>query len=885
LAEAIVTSGKTNVRELSTTFFGRAAELAALDALFAGGDRLVTLLGPAGCGKTRLAKRHAAVHAARPANPGGAWFCDLSDARSGDAVMTCVAKALGLSLARSQAEGVGELGRALDARGPVLLVLDNCEQVTQDVASILTEWLGAAAEARFLATSRERLRTPGERIFELRPLPVPVGEDDLAPHDSVALFVDRARLVCPEYLLRDSERRTVARIVRALDGLPLALELAAARIRVMNERALLGRLDKRLDLLADPRPGVPRHHATLRAAIDWSWDLLTEWERAALAQCSAFRGGFTVDAAEAVLDLSAFAGSPSVVDAVQALRDKSLLHADAAGSTTDLRLGLYESVLEYATERLGESRQAEAAFARHAAHFLATGEALAERARVGSREDFGRLELELANLRAVHDRATGRRPMEALRASLILAEIYRRVGTSDAMTTMLDAAIEAATGAQSGTSADRSLLADGLLRRAWVHYRFGRPAEARTDAQEGLRLARAAGDVYREALAEHRLGLLAWEESGQPLGESLVHLETASRMFASIDRPAEESWALTDVAIARGKTGEAVAARRLLQRAIAVAERAGAEAAAADAGSALGVIALELGLHAEAQSALDAATAAFFRLGDSPSYYMSLVYRGYLHFECGEVDRAERVYRELLDGRSGVYPFVRGQTFAALGVLLAGRGAVDDAAAAFDRADAQLAGVGGEWAVSAVVSRGHLDLARARKAATSGEDPEPHRERARARLAVGAEWATRSDEVRLALRWLERVLETGTSEKPYPRDALVVAEDAAWFRVPFGWRVDIASRNHERALLRALARGRVDTPGRPLTREELLDAGWPGERIRPQRAGANRVHVALSTLRQLGLRDVLRSADRGHFIDPTVPTIVAPGVGLKTRPK
>jgi hypothetical protein len=212
---------------------------------------------------------------------------------------------------------------------------------------------------------------------------------------------------------------------------------------------------------------------------------------------------------------------------------------------------------------------------------------------------------------------------------------------------------------------------------------------------------------------------------------------------------------------------------------------------------------------------------------------------------------------------------------AALGVLLARRGAVDEARAALDGADAQLARLGGEWAASAAVSRGHLDLALARAAEAEGKDATAARASAEARLAAGADWAMRSDEVRIALRWLERALETGTSDLHYPRDALVVADDAAWFRIPFGWRIDMGARTHERALLLALASARIEAPGRSLARAELLSAGWPGERIRPQRAAANRLYVAVSALRQLGLRDLLRSARGGYLLDPDVPAVLA----------
>ena len=189
-------------------------------------------------------------------------------------------------------------------------------------------WVGACADAVFVVTSRERLRLAGEESFPLEPLAV--------DSEAVDLFVARARAQRPDFALTAANRDDVGRIVRLLDGLPLAIELAAARVRVLSPAQLVERMRDRFALLAGARGDVARQ-ATLRAAIDWSWDLLVPWEQAALAQCSVFEGGFTLELAEQVIDLAAWPEAPPVMDAVQALVDKSLLRTLGAGRRRPLR--------------------------------------------------------------------------------------------------------------------------------------------------------------------------------------------------------------------------------------------------------------------------------------------------------------------------------------------------------------------------------------------------------------------------------------------------------------------------------------------------------------------------------------------------------------------
>ena len=272
----------------------------------------------------------------------------------------------------------------------------------------LGRWLDQAAEAAFVVTSRERLHLPGEEIFSIEPLPL--------DKEAIDLFAERARAQKPDFVLGDTNRAAVAEVVRLLDGLPLAIELAAARVRVLSPAQLVERMRDRFHLLTGVR-GASARQATLKAAIDWSWDLLTPWEQAALAQCAVFEGGFTLEAAEAVLDLSAWPDAPPAMDAVEALVDKSLLRTwvPAAQGRFDVEepyFGMYVSIHEYAARSLRRAglRRNEAAEERHGRYFarFGTEEALEALFRHGGVRRRRALALELDNLVTACRRAVAR---------------------------------------------------------------------------------------------------------------------------------------------------------------------------------------------------------------------------------------------------------------------------------------------------------------------------------------------------------------------------------------------------------------------------------------------------------------------------------------------
>ncbi|MEY3211224.1 MAG: hypothetical protein RIT28_1705, partial [Pseudomonadota bacterium] len=337
-------------------FIGREHDLDALSARLNAGARVVTLLGIGGLGKTRLAIHYAHLHLR--AWPGGVWFCDLADAHDLEGLVRAVAAALSVPLGRDPA---AQLGHAIAGRGRCLVILDNFEQVTALAPETVGRWLDVAPEARLLVTSRERLGLPGEVVLVLTPL-----EEDAA----VALFTARSAAAGAQ--LSHEDLPEIRALVRLLDQLPLAIEQAAARSRMMRPASMLSRMKDRFRLLSAPS-GRPDRHATLRAMLDWSWELLSQDEQRALAQLAVFVGGFTLEAAEAVLEV----GDAWPADLVQSLVDKSLVRAAPLDRDDALRFELLVSVTEYAADRLEQLGGRAEAEARHGAYYAAFGADLA----------------------------------------------------------------------------------------------------------------------------------------------------------------------------------------------------------------------------------------------------------------------------------------------------------------------------------------------------------------------------------------------------------------------------------------------------------------------------------------------------------------------------
>ena len=343
----------------ATRFVGRGEELNGLRAAFGSArQRMVTLAGPGGAGKTRLATQYA--QESQRDYLGGVWLCDLSETRSIDDITAAVAQVLDVPLRIG--EPIEQLAKVLSAKPRCLLILDNFEQVVEHAEAVVGVWLRWAPQTRFLITSREALRVPGEHILSVSRFPT---------EDAVALFEEYASRAVTDFECTDANRAIIEDIVTRLDGLPLAIELAANRMRTLSVKQLQERLVQRFRLLARRGHDPEDRQATMRAAIGWSWDLLNPVEQSVFAQCSIFRGGFVLEAAESIIDMPT-ADVLDLDEVICALVDKHLLHRTAPMAGM-VRFSMFESLREFASEKLSTTEQITLK-TRYATHYASMGE-------------------------------------------------------------------------------------------------------------------------------------------------------------------------------------------------------------------------------------------------------------------------------------------------------------------------------------------------------------------------------------------------------------------------------------------------------------------------------------------------------------------------------
>jgi len=393
-------SPATNLPEPVSELIGRDAELGKVAQLVKA-HRLVTLVGAGGIGKTRLGLEVA--RGLRPRFGDGVWLAELGPLSDPELVPVSVATALGITLA-SGTLSAERVAAALGTR-QVLLVLDNCEHLIEAAARVADALLRASSDAHVMATSREPLRVPGEYLHRVPALEVPAEGleqgTDLLQAGALRLFVARARAADPGFSLDPHGAPTAAGICRRLDGIPLAIELAAARAPALGVEVLAARLDDRFTLLTGGhRTALPRHR-TLRATLDWSYELLPEAERVVLRRLGVFSGGFTIESASAVTSGAEIAAE-DVIDHVANLVGKSLVIADTAGATADYRL--LETMRVYALEKLSDSGELEPMARRHAEYYRVVFErAEGERQTLSTADWLATYGHQIDNLRAALD--------------------------------------------------------------------------------------------------------------------------------------------------------------------------------------------------------------------------------------------------------------------------------------------------------------------------------------------------------------------------------------------------------------------------------------------------------------------------------------------------
>jgi predicted ATPase/class 3 adenylate cyclase len=547
-----------------TSFIGREHELAELGTLLSA-TRLLTLTGSGGTGKTRLALRLASSQLESYAD--GAWFIELASLADPTLLTQTVAGALGLQ----EEQGRAMLDVLLDYLRPriMLLILDNCEHMIESCARLADGMLRAAPGLEVLATSRESLGIAGETAFRVPSLPLPDAHgaenlDRIAGNDCVRLFVDRASAADPRFQLTEKNAGAVAQICLRLDGIPLAIELAAARITVFSPDQIAARLDDRFRLLTGGSRTALERHQTLAALIDWSHDLLSEVERIVLRRLSVFAGGWSLDAAEAI---SGDAAGGDVVESLARLVEKSLVMVDVSSESTEARYRLLETIRQYARDKLLASGESELIRDLHLSHYTRFVEAAEHHLRSSDQLAWlDRLEVEHDNIRAALawslESGKAESALRLAGGTWYFWELRGRYWSEGEK--WLSEALALSAGAHVPTA----LRAKALFGAGRLHFAVRLDPESRPIVEESLRSWRELGDKWWIAAALGEAGFMQLFEDPQT---ALARLEEAVALAREVDdrwplalcliRLAGSSW-LAGVAASRRMREEALTVAR-----------------------------------------------------------------------------------------------------------------------------------------------------------------------------------------------------------------------------------------------------------------------------------------------------------------------------------
>ena len=605
-----------NLPQQVNSFVGRHGAITELKGLIHR-HRLVTLVGAGGIGKSRLALQLAAEVMDEFLD--GVWLVELAPLPGPEVVTATVARVLGMG--DPPDISVAAVGEFLRTRR-VLLILDNCEHVLDACAQLADAVLRAAPHVCLLATSREAIRVTGECRYEVAPLSFPGAQErELAAvraYSAVAMLLDRAREQSPRFELSPANLAAIVKICRELDGVPLALELAAARIRSLPVDEIARRLPDRFRLLTiGPRTASPRHKS-LESLVAWSYHLLDEDERAMLARLSAFAGSFDLAAVEAVCDFGALADA-SMPELLGSLVEKSLAvlvaqaeEADAGRSASGDRYRLLETIRAFARQRLSAAGDEGEALRRHAACYLQLAVAADEEIR-GPRKPFwcARLDAEHDNLRAAmaHVRGSGNNPDAALRFGVKLGAFWRFRGHATEGRAHLRAALEHPDAGCFPLSHAGALLQCGVL------------ASFQGDSTEALALGRRALALYRtigrpmeEASTLVMLG--ASSQSSGAFDEATACHEEALAIATKQNAPGLQVICFVNLGNVKLLAGDVPAARERLRQALDGVERSGESTAGIYAHEMLAQIDLRHGAALAAQERLSTALAIAQRMGD-----------------------------------------------------------------------------------------------------------------------------------------------------------------------------------------------------------------------------------------------------------------------------
>lgn len=866
-----VVKATTNLKALASSFVGRADDVLAI-ARRVEEERLVTILGPGGIGKTRLALRFAEerVEAYSAHGGGGVWFCDLSESRNASDIVSTVAATLGLELEAGSGVPIAErAGDAIARRGRILVVLDNFERIVAHAAETVGLWLRLAPSARFLVTSRVALDLMGEQLWSLSPL---------SRDDAIELFARRACQVRASFDAA-AEQEAAGSIVDAIDRMPLAIELAASRMAILSTSQLRERLAPhrqepgRGEVLAGRRE-VGRHASMRRTVLD-SVALLEPGPRRSFIGCAFMRNGFTLEAAEAVFG--------DVLDDLDVLVRHSLLRVGIEPGS-GARYSFFDLIRAVAEELAADEPPPPAE--RYVGFYAAlTG---------SPRELAGDLE-NMIHARAFALSASLPDPAAALAITLTLEPVLSMRGQLGLCAGMLDEVMAA------GAASVEAYLARGAARRE-----LGESARARQDFEEALAIARKSAEPGLAAVALTRLGGMS--DVAGDTAAARARLDEALGLLGAVPpgetrtrREAEAYLLLAHAHRREGTLDEARAAARLaveryrtlgeheglgsalyelavidmfagahqeafdrFDEGLRVAETSGLRVVTGALKTARGCLLQDLGRLDEALAHHAEAARVFREAGARHRHASALYYLASTYLERNEPLEVEAILREARTTLEGVgatrYEVLMD---CCLATARARRGDLSGAAEALARAERAAALLDNEPALTVAVKLHRRAFEVRSSAAAAGL--------AEAEAMVAAH---PSDDSRFSLRML-KVAACASTLTPPVTDALVVEPGGSAFRLPGATSsVELPARSPLRRLLEHLARRRIEAPGEVVTIETMIKVGWPGERIATD-AALNRAYVALASLRKLGLKGFLLHGAGGYAISQAVVVRIA----------
>jgi non-specific serine/threonine protein kinase len=668
-----------------TSFLGRDGEIAEVERLLTT-SRLLILTGAGGSGKTRLALQVASQIASQHLGQfkNGVFFVNLAPLTDPNLVAATIAQTLGLREAPGRP--LLDTLKAYLQDKEVLLLLDNFEQVLQ-AAPQVGELLQAVPDLKVLVTSREPLHLHGEQLYRVPPLALPPlalppnGEYDagprqppqnvpparvarpvsdveyLAQYEAVALFIDRAKAARSDFALTEENARLVAQICHRLDGLPLAIELAAARVRHLSAADILERLVHRLQLLRGGARDLPSRQQTLRATIEWSYDLLTEGEKQLFRRMAVFQGGRSLKALEEICNGEGLQ-QVDVLEGVAALVDKNLLQPQedrAAESARQARFVMLETIHEYAREKLQESGEAGEIQRQHARYFVQLVEEAEPKLRGPAQVVwFDRLKEEQDNIRAVFEWCRGEASgAEGVQNGLRLVGAltwywYTRGPFSEGRARAM-AALARPEAKERTTLRTRALrTAAGMV---WIQGDF---ELVRSLVEEGLVLARELGDRQMEGVFLYNLGHIALEEAEGDLAAARSLYEQSLAIQRELGNRPNIAGALNSLALVDRAEGDLAAARPRIEEALAIAREVGAPAEIAYSLQRLGELALREGNYPVSRSLLEQALTIRRAMGEQQKLPETLDGVGYAALREGDYATAAECFRESLTAGTGL---------------------------------------------------------------------------------------------------------------------------------------------------------------------------------------------------------------------------------------